>query len=131
VAYSPLSRGFLTGQLRKYEDLEETDFRRMFPRFQPDVFNENVKLVDAVEKLAKRKGSTLVQVAIGWVIAQSGTAGVPVVPIPGASAVSRVEENMRPVELSFDELKELDDILVKIEIKGGRYPPAFARYELV
>lgn len=105
--------------------------RRMFPRFHPEVFSENVRLVDAVEKLAKRKGSTLVQVAIAWVMAQSQTIGVPVVPIPGASAISRVGENMRPVELSFEELKELDSILGSNEIRGGRYPPAFALYEQV
>ncbi|KXL41796.1 hypothetical protein M433DRAFT_21552 [Acidomyces richmondensis BFW] len=97
----------------------------------PKVFSENVRLVDAVEKLAKRKGSTLVQVAIAWVMAQSQTIGVPVVPIPGASAISRVGENMRPVELSFEELKELDSILGSNEIRGGRYPPAFALYEQV
>lgn len=131
VAYSPLSRGFLTGQLRKYEDMDEKDFRRMFPRFQPDVFDENLKLVDEVEKVAKRKDCSVVQVAIAWVSAQSKTVAVPVVPIPGAGAVSRVEENMKRIELNADELSVINEVLARMEVKGGRYPAGFSRYESV
>lgn len=128
VAYSPLNKGFLTGQLRKYEDLPEKDFRRMFPRFQPDVFDENLKLVEEVEKLAKRKGASVIQVAIGWVLAQSETIGVPVIPIPGASAVSRVEENSREVMLTKEELEDLDGVLERIVVKGGRAPAQFSHF---
>ncbi|KAJ9613354.1 hypothetical protein H2200_003296 [Cladophialophora chaetospira] len=131
IAYSPLSRGFLTGQLQKYEDLDEKDFRRMFPRFQPDVFDENLRLVREVEQIAAQKGCSVVQVALSWVSAQSQVIGVPVVPIPGASAISRVEENMKLVELTKQELKQINEVLGTIEVKGGRYPAAFARYEQV
>ncbi|KAK5118651.1 hypothetical protein LTR85_008116 [Meristemomyces frigidus] len=131
AAYSPLSRGFLTGQLRKYEDMDEKDFRRMFPRFQPDVFDGNLKLVDEVEKVAKRKGCSMVQVAIAWVAAQSKSIGVPVIPIPGAGAVSRVEENLKRVELTAEELTELNEVLGRVEVKGGRYPAGFSRFESV
>ncbi len=131
IAYSPLSRGFLTGQLQKYEDLDEKDFRRMFPRFQPDVFDENMQLVKEVEQVAAQKGCSVVQVALAWVSAQSQTIGVPVVPIPGASAISRVEENMKYVALTGPEFKQIDEVLSRIEVKGGRYPAAFARYEQI
>ncbi|KAK4550490.1 hypothetical protein LTR36_000069 [Oleoguttula mirabilis] len=131
VAYSPLSRGFLTGQLRKYEDMPEKDFRRMFPRFQSDVFDENLKLVEEVEAVSTKKGCSTVQVAIAWVSAQSKTAGVPVIPIPGAGAVSRVEENMKRIELSDVELDEINEVLERVEVKGARYPAAFSRFESV
>ena len=112
IAYSPLSRGFLSGQIRKNEDIEK-DFRRIFPRFQQDVFDGNVKLVFDVEKVAKRKGCSVVQVAIAWVLAQSSKAGVPILPIPGASAISRVEENSHKIELKDEELRQLDEVVAK------------------
>ena len=130
IAYSPLSRGFLTGQIRKYEDIEN-DFRRMFPRFQREVFDDNLKLVDEVEKVAKRKGCSTAQVAIAWVSAQRKSVGVPVIPIPGASALSRAEENLSRIELDDDELKEIGKVLEDIEIKGARYPAMFARFQEV
>ena len=128
VAYSPLNKGFLTGQLRKYEDMPEKDYRQMFPRFQPDVFDENLKLVEEVERLAKGKGYSAIQVAIAWVAAQSETIGVPVIPIPGASSVPRVDENMKEVTLSKTELEEISAILEKIEVKGGRAPARFSHF---
>lgn len=128
VAYSPLSRGFLTGQLRKYDDLGEKDFRRMFPRFQPEVFNENLKLVEEVEKVAKRKGCSTVQIAIAWVSAQSKSIGVPVIPIPGARKMSQLEENVETVELTSEELKEINGVLERIEVKGGRVPARFEHF---
>jgi len=124
IAYSPLSRGFLTGQLRRYQDLDEQDFRRAFPRFQPDVFDDNLLLVKEVEEIAARKGCSVVQVALSWVAAQSQTIGVPVVPIPGASAVSRVEENMKQVKLTEQELRQIDEVLRKMRLKAGVTRPS-------
>ncbi|ORY13773.1 NADP-dependent oxidoreductase domain-containing protein, partial [Clohesyomyces aquaticus] len=77
VAYSPLGRGFLTGQFKKFEDLPEDSMLRLFPRFQPDVFDENLKLVTEVEKIASKKGCSNVQIAMGWVIAHSKKNGLP------------------------------------------------------
>jgi pyridoxine 4-dehydrogenase len=85
VAYSPLGRGFLTG-LKRFEDLPEGDFRRMAPRFQPGAFEQNLKLAEAVERLAEKKGVTSGQVAIAWVKQQSKVEGMPTfIPIPGVS----------------------------------------------
>ena len=95
VAYSPLSRGWLTGQIRNLNDIPENDPPRELPRFQPDVFGLNLKLVEEIEKLAKKKGYTMPQVAIAWVAAQGKKAGGPVtIPIPGCTTVPRVEENL-------------------------------------
>ncbi|KAL4946523.1 hypothetical protein BDV06DRAFT_86902 [Aspergillus oleicola] len=115
IAYSPLGRGWLTGELRQYSDLAPTDMRRMFPRFQPDVFDNNLKLVDAVDLIAKRKGVTLAQVAIAWVRAQGA------IPIPGATTEERVLENLRDVTLTEEELEEIQVALDRLPIKGERY----------
>ena len=115
AAYSPVSRGFLTGSLRTLSDLSSTDFRRMLPRFQPENFPQNLKLVEAVGQIAERKQATLAQVAIGWVCAQGA------IPIPGSTKAERVEENCKVVELSDGELEELGGILEKFPIGGERY----------
>lgn len=128
IAYSPLGRGFLTGQLRKFEDLDANDFRRMFPRFQADVFDNNLKLVDEIARIAKQKGCTITQVAIGWVVAQGEKLGVPVIPIPGTAQLGRLKENLHAVTLTGAELEEIDEILRKIDVKGGRYPERFSQY---
>jgi pyridoxine 4-dehydrogenase len=92
------------------------------PRFQPEVFDENIKLADAVERLAKRKGVTSAQVAIGWVLYQSGQKGLPTfIPIPGATTSARNEENMKPAKLSEKEFEELAELLKKFPVIGGRY----------
>jgi pyridoxine 4-dehydrogenase len=87
-----------------------------------------MELVKEIEQMAKRKGCTPTQIAITWVSKQSDGDGAPVVPIPGASAISRANENLKVVELSREELREIDEVLAKIEIKGGRYPEAFQEY---
>jgi len=123
IAYSPMGRGFLNGKYKKFEDLEPDSLLRHFPRFQPDVFDENIKLADAVEALAKRKGVTPAQVAIGWVLYQSNKPGMPTfIPIPGASQSDRVAENTKPAKLSDDEFQELQVLLNKFPAVGGRYP---------
>ncbi|KFY84543.1 hypothetical protein V500_09228 [Pseudogymnoascus sp. VKM F-4518 (FW-2643)] len=122
VAYSPLSRGWLTGQIRNLNDIPENDPRRELPRFQPDVFDLNLKLVEEIEKLAKKKGYTMPQVAIAWVAAQGKKAGGPVtIPIPGCTTVPRVEENLTSVALDEQDLSELSEILARIEVHGDRY----------
>ena len=126
VAYSPLSKGFLTGQLKKYDDLPQSDYRRMFPRFQPDVFDENLRLVKQMEKIAAEKGYTVVQVALAWIVAQTSSTGVPVIPIPGASALSRVEENTKHVQLSSVDLEAINQAVQEIEVKGSRAPARFS-----
>ncbi|KAI0848529.1 Aldo/keto reductase [Daldinia vernicosa] len=115
VAYSPISRGWLTGQLRKLDDLPQNDFRRMLPRFQPEVFDQNFKLVEEVEQIAKRKGVTTAQVAIGWVIRQGA------IPIPGSARVERVVENTKAAELTDEELAEIQRILDALPVSGERY----------
>ncbi|KAK5163626.1 uncharacterized protein LTR77_010575 [Saxophila tyrrhenica] len=128
IAYSPLSRGFLTGQIQRYEDMAENDMRRRMPRFFPENFDQNMKLVEEVEEVAKRKGCTAGQVAIAWVAKQSKSIGTPVMPIPGASAISRLNENLKIVELTDDELAEINTVLKKAEVKGDRYPAAFMKF---
>lgn len=124
VAYSPLGRGFLTGAIKKFEDLPEGDFRRHMPRFQPDVFGENLKLTQEVEHIAQQKGVTPAQVSLAWVLAHSRKNGLPeIIPIPGATTEARVLENNKQVTLSEQEVIILGEILKRIEIKGGRYPP--------
>ena len=125
IAYSPLGRGFLTGQIRKPEDIPEDDLRSHMPRFQGENFQKNIKLVEELEKIARRLGCTPGQVGIAWVKAQSRKPDMPVfIPIPGASSAERVKENMVDVELSDNDVKEVDSLLASIEIEGGRYPEA-------
>jgi pyridoxine 4-dehydrogenase len=128
VAYSPLSRGMLTGQYRKYEDLPDNDFRKIFkfPRWMPEAFDENIKLVHEVESIAEKKGCTSFQVALAWVTAQSDVTGAPVLPIPGTTSIARLEQNMKVVTLTKGEMQELQEVLDRIEVKGNRYPDRFA-----
>ncbi|KAI9781542.1 MAG: Pyridoxine 4-dehydrogenase [Peltula sp. TS41687] len=122
VAYSPIGRGFLTGQIKTLEDLPEADFRRHLPRFQPENFDKNLELVRDLERLAENKGCTPAQLAISWVKALSGSGGRGViVPIPGATTEERVVENTKEVELSEKDLKEIEEILGKAEVFGDRY----------
>ncbi|KAH0420432.1 aldo/keto reductase [Colletotrichum camelliae] len=125
VAYSPIGRGLLTGEIKKFEDLPEGDFRRIMPRFQPENFDINLKLVKQVEELAAKKGVTPAQLAIGWTLAISKKPGMPVViPIPGATTAERVNENAKAASVEFTdaELAEIDATLAKFEVAGGRYP---------
>lgn len=126
VAYSPLGRGFLTGQIKKPEDLPEGDFRRALPRFQPESFDQNMKLVRELQGIAEKKGCTAAQLAMGWVKGLNGKEGMPtIIPIPGATTEERVLENMKDVALSDAERDEIDEILKEANIIGGRYPEGF------
>lgn len=122
VAYSPLGRGFLTGAIRSIDDLAPDDWRRQNPRFQGENFRRNLELVDAVREIAADKGCTAAQLALAWVLAREDG----VVPIPGTRSITRLEENVRVVDvtLSESELRRLDEILPPGAAIGTRYPEA-------
>jgi aryl-alcohol dehydrogenase-like predicted oxidoreductase len=119
VAYSPLGRGFLTGQFKSPDDFPEDDFRRNHPRFQGENFERNIELVREVEKMAEEKGCTTAQLALAWVLAQ----GEDIVPIPGTKHVRYLDQNIGAlgVKLSDDDLKRLDAILPPGAAAGERY----------
>jgi len=120
VPYSPLGRGFLTGQIKKIEDFEETDYRRYSPRFQGENFQKNLNLVKKLEALAQKKGCTTSQLALAWVIAQ----GDYLFPIPGTKRIKYLDENIGALNVKFttQELKEIDAIAPKDVAAGTRYP---------
>jgi aryl-alcohol dehydrogenase-like predicted oxidoreductase len=120
VPYSPLGRGFLTGQIRRFEDLAPDDFRRHSPRFQGENFAKNLELVARIEELAKNKGVTPSQLALAWVLAQ----GDDLVPIPGTKRRRYLEENAGAagVALTADELRAIDAVAPKGVAAGQRYP---------
>ncbi|KAF2093023.1 Aldo/keto reductase [Rhizodiscina lignyota] len=121
-AYSPLCRGFLTSGWKKPEDVRPERLR-IFPRFTGDAFYQNVKLRDEVERIAHDKAATIPQVALGWILAVSGKNGLPVIiPIPGATTAERVEENMKPAQLTDGDIKAINAILSKVTVAGTRYP---------
>ncbi|KAM0811985.1 putative NADP-dependent oxidoreductase domain-containing protein [Seiridium cardinale] len=122
AAYAPLGRGFLTGQLKSAEDIPEGDIRRYFDRFQPENFSKNLELLSQVKSVASSKGVTPAQLALAWVRvhSKSDKAGV-IIPIPGATAAPRVEENTTAVSLTKEEKANLDEILSSFTVQGGRY----------
>ena len=125
VAYSPLGRGFLTGQLRKFEDFATDDYRRFSPRFQGENFQKNLDLVDKVAELAKAKGCTVAQLALAWVLAQ----GDDIVPIPGTKRRSTLDQNLDALklELTKADFAQLDVLLPKGAAAGMRYPEAMMK----
>lgn len=120
VAYSPLGRGFLSGQIRSVDDLDENDFRRMNPRFQGENFRKNLELVARVEAMAKEKGVTPAQLALAWVLAKAPHTAA----IPGTRKIHRLEENAAAadVELTAEERSALDDAFPFGATAGLRYP---------
>jgi aryl-alcohol dehydrogenase-like predicted oxidoreductase len=122
VAYSPLGRGFLTGQIRTLEDLPAEDWRRGNPRFQEDALRENIALADRVGEIARRRGVTAAQLALAWVLAK----GDDIVPIPGTKSPQRLEENAAAVDvkLTAAEVAELDEAVAPSAVRGSRYPEA-------
>jgi aryl-alcohol dehydrogenase-like predicted oxidoreductase len=120
VAYSPLGRGFLTGQIKSIDDLEATDFRRNSPRFQPENFQKNLDLVAKVKEIADEKGVTTGQLALAWVLAQ----GKDIVPIPGTKQVTHLKENIAAtaVVLTQEDLDRLEAAAPKDSFAGQRYP---------
>jgi aryl-alcohol dehydrogenase-like predicted oxidoreductase len=120
VAYSPLGRGFLTGEIKREEDLAADDWRRTNPRFQGENFRRNLELVRRVQTIAKEKGCTASQLALAWMLAQ----GDDIIPIPGTKRRSYLEQNAAAVEirLKSKELKRIEEIAPRGVASGGRYP---------
>jgi aryl-alcohol dehydrogenase-like predicted oxidoreductase len=120
VAYSPLGRGFLTGALKRPDDLAPNDWRRLNPRFQGENFEKNLALVENLEALAREKGATPAQLALAWLL----TRGPHVVPIPGSRRIERLEENTAAadIELTENELHRLEVIAPVGAAAGLRYP---------
>jgi aryl-alcohol dehydrogenase-like predicted oxidoreductase len=122
VSYSPLGRGFLTGQIKKLDDLPEDDWRRHSPRFQGDNWERNWGLVTEIQEIAAEKGCTPSQLALAWVLAQ----GADIVPIPGTKRQSYLEENLSALDLRLtqEDLQRIDKIAPRHVAAGSRYPEA-------
>ncbi len=125
VPYSPLGRGFLTGSIRRLDDLAANDWRRHNPRFQGEAFAANVRLADTLQAMAAARGCTPAQLALAWLLAQ----GPDIIPIPGTRSIARLEENLGALELKLDvaELARLDRELPLGAAQGTRYPEAAMR----
>ena len=125
VPFSPLGRGFLTGKIDENTTFDSTDFRNIVPRFTPEARKANQVLVELIRKIAERKNATPAQIALAWLLAQKSW----IVPIPGTTKVHRLEENIGAVdvELTADDLREIDEATSKITVQGARYPEAMER----
>jgi aryl-alcohol dehydrogenase-like predicted oxidoreductase len=119
VPYSPLGRGFLTGKISENTTFDISDFRNTLPRFTPEARKANQALVDLLGKIAERKKATPAQIALAWLLAQKPW----IVPIPGTTKMNRLEENIgaAAVELTSDDLREIDSAASKITVQGNRY----------
>jgi aryl-alcohol dehydrogenase-like predicted oxidoreductase len=120
IAYSPLGRGFLTGQFKKFEDFDKDDYRRNSPRFQGENFQKNLDLVNRVETLAKEKNCTASQLALAWLLAQ----GPDIIPIPGTKRRKFLEDNAGAanVKLSPEDLRKIEEVAPHGAAAGARYP---------
>jgi aryl-alcohol dehydrogenase-like predicted oxidoreductase len=120
VPYSPLGKGFLTGAMNENTKLDSTDFRSTLPRFTPEAMKANQALVDLLGKIAQRKKATPAQIALAWLLAQKPW----IVPIPGTTKLHRLDENIGAiaVELTTDDLREIESAASKITVQGARYP---------
>jgi aryl-alcohol dehydrogenase-like predicted oxidoreductase len=120
VPYSPLGKGFLTGKIDENAKFDSTDFRSTLPRFTPEALKANQALIDLLSKIGQRKKATPAQIALAWLLAQKPW----IAPIPGTTKLSRLEENNGAVnvQLSSDDLSEIDRASSSIEVQGDRYP---------
>jgi aryl-alcohol dehydrogenase-like predicted oxidoreductase len=125
VPYSPLGKGFLTGKINEETTFPANDLRSRIPRFTPEARKANQALVDLLQRVATRKNATPAQIALAWLLAQKPW----IVPIPGTTKLSRVEENIGAVavELTPDDLREIDDAASRIDVQGARYPEELER----
>jgi aryl-alcohol dehydrogenase-like predicted oxidoreductase len=123
VPFSPLGRGFLTGKMNEQTTFDSSDFRNMLPRFTPEARKANQALVDLLGEIAKRKNATPAQIALAWLLAQKPW----IVPIPGTTKLRRLEENIgaAAIELTRDDLSDIENAASKIEVQGDRYPEKF------
>lgn len=111
------------------EDIPDNDMRKRFPRFQKGNFDRNIWLVEELEKVSKKKGCTSAQLALAWVKQLNGKPGMPtIIPIPGATTEKRVIENMKDVELTDEEVSEINAIIKKAAPAGARYGPPFDQF---
>jgi len=125
VPFSPLGKGFLTARIDEHTTFSENDFRNTVPRFAPEARKANQALVDLIRKFAEQNDATPAQIALAWVLAQKPW----IVPIPGTTKVHRLEENLRAVdvELTPDDLREIDDLTSQIKVEGERYSESAQR----
>ena len=120
VPFSPLGKGFLTGKIDEKTTFDSSDFRNIVPRFSPEARKANQAVVDLLGRIAEQKEATPAQIALAWLLAQKPW----IVPIPGTTKVSRLEENLEAVniKLTADDLREIDSAASKIKVEGARYP---------
>jgi len=120
VPFSPLGRGFLTGKMNENTTFDSNDFRNMLPRFTPEARKANQALVDLLGEIAKRKKATPAQIALAWLLSQKPW----IVPIPGTTKLKRLQENIGAVEIELtpDDLREIQSAASQIEVQGARYP---------
>jgi aryl-alcohol dehydrogenase-like predicted oxidoreductase len=125
VPFSPLGKGFLTGAINEQTKFDKNDFRNIVPRFTPENRKANQALVDVLGRFAKQKRATPAQIALAWLLAQKPW----IVPIPGTTKLQRLEENVASgsIELTRDDLRQIDDVASKIPVQGERYPESFQR----
>jgi aryl-alcohol dehydrogenase-like predicted oxidoreductase len=125
VPFSPLGKGYLTGKIDENTSFAKNDFRNIVPRFTPEARKANLALVGLLGNVAKKKKATPAQIALAWLLAQKPW----IVPIPGTTKLHRLDENMGAVavELTADDLREIDSAAAKITIQGARYPEALER----
>src|SRR6202161_964821 len=125
VPFSPLGKGFLTGKISEDTQFDKTDFRNTVPRFSPENRKANQALVDVIGGFAQKKKATPAQIALGWLLAQQAW----IVPIPGTTKLSRLEENMGAdsIQLTSDDLRELESAASKVKVQGARYPEALQK----
>jgi aryl-alcohol dehydrogenase-like predicted oxidoreductase len=125
VPYSPLGRGFLTGKIDESTTFESNDFRNILPRFSAEARKANQTLVDLLKSIGERKNATPAQIALAWLLAQKPW----IVPIPGTTKLNRLEENIGAVavELSDDDLRDINSAASKIKVEGDRYPEQLQR----
>lgn len=125
VPYSPLGKGFLTGKIDENAKFDPSDLRSRIPRFTPEAIRHNRALVQLLEDFGRRRGATPAQVALAWLLAQKPW----IVPIPGTTKLARLEENLgaAEIELTRDELRELDEAASRVQIVGERYPEEIER----
>lgn len=120
IAYSPVGRGILTGQIQSFSDIPENDFRRMLPKYAQENFAKIHELVQGLKNVANNHGSTPAQVAIAWLLAQ----GPDIIPIPGTKSIKNLDENTNSISLKLTdmELQDIRTLIERTEIPGARYP---------
>ena len=125
VPYSPLGKGFLTGKMNQNTTFDSSDFRSTLPRFTPEALKANQVLIELLGNIAERKKATPAQIALAWLFAQKPW----IVPIPGTTKLNRLEENIgaAAVELTADDLRDIDSAASKIKVEGARYPERLER----